>query len=84
MVSYRVTLDIPRELAPFASGLLADIGTRPKRIQCRVNIRSCRRPRGLPCRRSDVYSGRHQLADGPGAALARSGLLAIVAPGEGS
>jgi hypothetical protein len=46
-------------------------------------IRFCRRPRGLPCRRSDVHSGRHQLADDPGAAFARSGLLAIVAPGEG-
>ena len=33
MVSYRVTLDIPRELAPFVSGLLAAIGTRPNALR---------------------------------------------------
>jgi len=33
VVSYRVTLDIPRELAPFVSGLLAAIGTRPNALR---------------------------------------------------
>jgi len=37
VVSYRVTLDIPRELAPFVSGLLAAIGTRPNALRPEVD-----------------------------------------------
>ena len=39
VVSYRVTLDIPGELTPFVSGLLAAIGTRHNALRPRVTGR---------------------------------------------